>query len=200
MFRRRDQPMAKSGHAYIADYVRERGQPRRARWDHDRRALDAPPGAVTLDDVVRDPEDDARIRVTRNVRGDPLGALWARRQIDEHQFIAGRHWQHLLEEAGTAGVRALDTTKERVDGGALSFEGLTDRQLLAARELRRAVADLGVQPALIARLVLEQGLTIAQIAAAMGTPTARGRDRLGWLLRMSLDELAVGFGYAERVG
>ncbi len=112
---------------------------------------------MTLDDVVRDPEDDARIRVTRNVRGDPLGALWARRQIDEHQFIAGRHWQHLLEEAGTAGVRALDTTKERVDGGALSFEGLTDRQRRAARELRRAVAISACSRRWWRALVLEQG-------------------------------------------
>lgn len=196
--------MAKPSHAlladYMADYVRERADRSTARWDHDRRALDAPKGAITLDDVVRDPYDGTRIRVTRNVRGDPLGALWARRQIDEHQFIAGRHWQHLTEEAGAGGLRALDLTRERVDGGVRSFDGLTDRQRDAARALRRAEADLGVQPALIARLVLEEGLTIAEVADAMDMPTARGRDRLGWLLRMSLDELAVGFGFAVRGG
>lgn len=194
--------MAKQGPAIIADYVRARaarGAATPARWDHDRRALDAPPGAVAMDDVVRDPMDDARIRVTRNVRGDPLGALWAKRQIDEHQFLAGRHWQALLEEAGAGGLRALDTTREAVDCAAgAAPEAGSERRRRAARALRRAEIDLGVQPALVMRCVLERGLTIAQIAAAMGTPTARGRDRLGWLLRMSLDELAVAFGYAER--
>lgn len=167
-------------------------------WDEDCRAPDVPPGAVPLDDVVRDPQGTLRLLVTRNARGDPLGALWARRQIAEHQFAAGRRWQMLLEQAGAAGVRAHDPARERVDGGARKPDGPSDGQLIAARELRRVERALGTKPAAVLRLVLAEGLSIAEVAEAMGMPSARGRDRLGWLVRLSLDELAVGFGYAGR--
>ncbi len=131
--------MAKPSHAlladYMADYVRERADRSTARWDHDRRALDAPPRAVTLDDVVRDPYDgDAH----------PGDAQCAWRPARRAAGRGGRSTSTSSSPAGTGSIsprrpappacaRSI-LTRERVDGGVRSFEGLTDRQRDAARD------------------------------------------------------------------
>lgn len=162
---------------------------------HDRRAVDVPKGVISAAVDVRDPYDDAggRITVTCNLRGDTLAYLRDRKQIDEHQFHAGRHWQAVYEAAcGT--VPAMDTTKEPVDGGAIASDGLTDRRKQATKML--LAADLALQPegAYMMRHIAASGRTIAQAAEARGISA----KTCGKKFRACLDILAVEFGFADR--
>src|SRR3974390_2897019 len=85
---------------------------------HDRRAELLPfRDTETAVEVVDDPYGPGKIDVVRSVRDDPLAGLRARRFIDEAQFVAGRHWQQCWEDSEIGQVRAIDTTKEPVDGG-----------------------------------------------------------------------------------
>ena len=87
---------------------------------HDRRATDLPINAKVAGTVADDPyEPGAKITVLRSLRDDPLAAMHNAKQIDQAQFIAGRHWQRAFELTSVGGVRAVDLTRERVDGGGI---------------------------------------------------------------------------------
>lgn len=161
----------------------------------DKRAMGNPKSVVEGVEEIRGPLDshNERSLVVRNLRGDTLAYLRDRRQIDEHQYIAGRHWQEVYEAAcGT--VPAMDTTKEPVDGGGIATDGLTDRRKRATKELLAADILLNAEGSYIMRHVAGSGITLAQAAEARGICT----KTMGQKFRKCLDILAVEFGYADR--
>src|ERR1700742_2797622 len=86
---------------------------------HDRRAQDLPYNAEVATVEVDDPlalEPGDKVLALRSIRNDPLGRLHSHRQIDDAQLQAGRAFQGDWEKA-ERGPRALDTTREYVDGG-----------------------------------------------------------------------------------
>lgn len=187
-------------------YQRHKAEKRQSRRDllppkvFDRRDLSPPVGVVAMEDVVRGPLDahNERSRVTRNIRGDILGGLYARQQIDQHQFQAGREWQRHWEAAEIGGMKAMDTTKEPVDGGGLIVEPLTDKQRLAVKRLACADADLGLEGRYLLIDVLGKGLSIEVAASLRGAMSMPERKFWGKRLRECLDTLAVTYGYADR--
>src|SRR3569833_1982878 len=85
---------------------------------HDRRAK-APKIAGAITAVVDDPYGTIpgeKIAVTRAIRDDPLAEFHARKQIDDAMMAAGRTWHQHHENSEIGGVRAIDPTKEAVDG------------------------------------------------------------------------------------
>ena len=75
------------------------------------------PEVVTVE--VDDPlalEPGDKIVALRSIRNDPLGRLHSHRQIDEAQYQGGRAFQNDWEKA-ERGPRAVDPTREYVDGG-----------------------------------------------------------------------------------
>ena len=156
----------------------------------------ARPAGATATAVVDDPyEAGARITVAVSLRDDPLRRLRARNQIDEAQFQAGRHWQRLCEEVEIGSIRAVDTTREPVDGGS-QRQPVTDRQRRAARGLMRAARALGREGDALVRDVLGRRLFIEQAASLRGATTQRSIDYVGRRLRECLETLASEFGYA----
>jgi hypothetical protein len=122
---------------------------------HDRRATEPKRNAmlspIQVDDpMALDPGD--KIVVMRNLRGDPLGAMHARRQIDDAQFQAGRSFQADFE-AAERGPRAIDPGKEYVDGGELP-EPISEGQRKAVMRLNRAERELGLDGAALTHDVL----------------------------------------------
>ena len=61
-------------------------------------------------------EPGEKIVALRSIRNDPLGRLHSHRQIDEAQYQGGRAFQNDWEKA-ERGPRAVDPTREYVDGG-----------------------------------------------------------------------------------
>lgn len=166
---------------------------------YDRKATDTPRGVSQGVTRVACPSGDgSKLEVTRNLRGDVLAQMQEKREIDEHQFLAGRHWEGLWKRAEIGGVKAMDTTKEPVDGGGQNYEPLTDKQRMAVREMRRAEAALGSRGAVLVNLVLCRGWSITMIAEHMGAATKRDKLFYGRMFRDCLDVMAVEFGYADR--
>src|SRR5215468_9234608 len=111
---------------------------------YDRRAQDLPLNAEVAAVEVDDPmglEPGDRIVALRSTRGDPLAKLHTHRQIDEAQFRGGRAFQNDWERA-ERGPRAIDPTRERVDGGQMR-EPVTEGQRRAVVRLNRIEHELG---------------------------------------------------------
>lgn len=163
---------------------------------HDRLAAELPTNAVVAMVEVDDPfEAGGRITVLRSVRDDPLARLRHRNHIDEAQYSAGRAWQADYEAAEVGGVKAMDTTKEPVDGRRLP-EMLTERQQKAMRRIARDDAALGQEGAILVRRVLVQAMTFEMIGAERGDIGQFMIKYLGKRFREALETLARVRGFA----
>src|SRR3979411_1363434 len=97
----------------------KRNKPYNPAKAHDRRSRDLLRNAEVATVEVDDPlalEPGEKIVALRSIRNDPLGRLHSRRQIDEAQYQGGRAFQSDWEKA-ERGPRAVDPTREYVDGG-----------------------------------------------------------------------------------
>lgn len=166
---------------------------------HDRRSTDllinAHVAAVDVDDPY---EHGAKVTVLRSLRDDPLSALQSAGQIEQHQFHAGRHWQNAFELAGGAGCRAIDPTREAVDGGQIAQTTISESQVAAFQDLARATKALGLEGESIVLDVLGRGLTIAAAAARRRLVSEPEKKYLGRRFRECLDTLAEVYGFAMR--
>ena len=144
--------------------------------------------------AVDDPhEQGAQIVVMRSLRDDPLGTMHARNQINNVQYLAGRHWQKAYELAEIGGARAIDYSETKVDGGKIPEPTISDAQAVAFRDLSRARKALGDYGASIAHDVLACRLTIKECAARRMMTREVERDALGIRFREVLDTMAVVF-------
>jgi len=166
---------------------------------HDRRAHDLPFNAEVAAVVADDPyEPGAKLTVLRSLRNDPLAAMHNAKQIDQAQFVAGRHWQRAFELVDVGGVRAVDLTRERVDGGGIPQATISDAQIRAFNDLSRAMTALGLEGDSLIRDFLGRGLCLRDIAVVRGAHSERERGYVGFRLRECLNTLAAEFGYAGR--
>lgn len=138
-----------------------------------------------------------KIRVLRQLRSDPLARLHSRRQIDEAQYRAGRAFQRDCETVAR-GVRSLDLTKERVDGGAPG-ESLTDMQVRARKRLSELERVLGRTMHRVTQAVLVEGMSMENVAQHLFNRDGEVSIKYyGRLFRDALDVLAGEYGLAGR--
>lgn len=155
-------------------------------------ALDVPFNARTADKRVDNPHKRGeQIVVTVSTRDDTLGRLYARRQIKEHQFAAGRHLQASFEVFESV-LKASDPAKDVISGGLGSA---TERYAKAAKEIANAEKTLGKRAFQLVRDVLLIGYGIEEAAAARGHNTKYKIEHVGGSFRDALDDLADLFGY-----
>lgn len=164
---------------------------------HDRRSQDLPYNAevakVEVDDpVVLEPGD--KIVVLRSIRNDPLGRLHSHRQIDEPQYQGGRAFQNDWEKA-ERGPRAVDTTREYVDGGERR-EPVTEGQRKAVLRLNRIERELGADGEVLVQEVLVLGLNMEQVGLRRGLRSQRWNDYFARRFKECLDRLALIYGFA----
>ncbi|MBN8957646.1 MAG: hypothetical protein J0H17_13915 [Rhizobiales bacterium] len=159
-----------------------------------RRAVaEAPDLRMTM---VESPVSGRREPALKSLRDDPLGRMAKRGQISVAQEEAGRLWQGYFEAAEIGGARAIDTTKESVDGGRLG-EPFTDEQRRAVRKLAEARTWLGEVHHRLVERVLGHRMFLYQVAALDGmNPESRSDDMryLSRTLKAALDVLAEKFG------
>lgn len=166
---------------------------------HDRRSRDllrnAEVATVEVDNpLALDPGD--KIVVLRSTRNDPLGRLHSHHQIDEAQYQGGRAFQSDWEKA-ERGPRAVDPTREYVDGGQ-TREPITEGQRKAVLRLNRAERELGADGSAIVHDVLVHGMTMQQIGERRGLTTQRWKDYFARRFCECLDCLAVLYGFATQ--
>lgn len=164
---------------------------------HDRRSTDTLAAGRYAPIEVDDPfEPGTKIQVLRQLRCDPLARLHTHHQIDEAQYMAGRCYQRDWERA-ERGARAIDPTKEAVDGGCLP-EPLTDLQAKARKRLIRVHAELGRSMKTLVEAVLIQGSSIEAFSITQGRAGARWANYYGKMFRDGLDVLAVEYRFSDR--
>lgn len=164
----------------------------------DRRNTDLLRNAVVAEIDVVDPyglDPGDKITTLRNLRGDPLAALHARRSINEAQYQAGREFQSDFEIA-ERGPQAIDPSKEYVDGGRPP-EPITEAQQKAFKRLNRAERELGIDGSGLVHAVLIRGLRFDQVAEERELPGPRWNDYFGKHLKVCLDRLAVLYGFSN---
>lgn len=163
---------------------------------YDRQSRDIPINAVVVPVVVEDPyERGGKIETTASLRDDILRHLRVRDEIDEAQFQAGRKYERYVEQSQIGSVKAMDPTKEPVDGGGALPESITDRQIAAQRELSEAGRVLGRRGEAMVRMVLVDRLSFKEIAPNTG------RYDLAYVRRHffdCLEELAMFWSLAGR--
>ena len=178
---------------------RRRGKPNNLKnIVHDRTSRDLLRNAQVAPVEVDDPyEEGAKIVVLRSTRHDPLAEMISKGQIDQCDYVAGRHWQAAWENAEIGGVRAIDPTREAVDGGGVP-DVLTDTQRRAVQDLKAAREALGREGHQLICDILGRGLSITQAARNRGLQSETDRKYAGKRFRECLSTLAVRFGYANR--
>ena len=164
---------------------------------HDRRSRDllrnAEVAAIEVDDPLGlDPGD--KIVTLRSIRNDPLARLHTHRQIDEAQYQGGRAFQDDWEKA-ERGPRAVDPTREYVDGGQRR-EPITERQRKAVLRLNRAEHELGADGSALVHEILVLGMTMEQIGERRGVHGQRWIDYFARRFKECLDRLALMYGFA----
>ena len=164
---------------------------------HDRRSRDllrnAEVATVEVDNpLALDPGE--KIVALRSIRNDPLARLHSHRQIDEAQYQAGRAFQSDWEKA-ERGPRAVDPTREYVDGGQMR-EPITEGQRKAVLRLNRAERELGADGAALTHAVLIVGQSCANVAASRGLTGERWERYFAIRFRECLDRLALLYGFA----
>jgi hypothetical protein len=163
---------------------------------HDRRAGESNRGVenyLTPKEVDDPYEQGGKIIVMRNLRDDPLGRLHDRRQIDEAQYQGGRAFQDDFE-AAERGPRAIDPSKEFVDGGMMP-EPITEAQRKAVKRLAGVNRDLGQNGSALIYAVLIDRLTLEKICDDRGLKAERERLYVGRRFRECLDDLAKYYGF-----
>jgi hypothetical protein len=164
---------------------------------HDRRSQDLPRNAQVAAVEVDDPlalEPGEKIVVLRSIRNDPLARLHSHHQIDEAQYRGGRAFQDDWEKA-ERGPRAIDPTREYVDGGQ-AREPITERQRRAVLRLNRIERELGADGIVLVHEVLVLGFTMEQVGQRRGLRGQRWMDYFAKRMRECLDRLALTYGFA----
>ena len=158
---------------------------------HDRRAQELPAHAMVAPVEIDDPyEPGAKIIALQSLRDSPLNYMRARGQIDEAQYNAGKKLQAFYERAEIGGLRAIDPTRAKVDGGRVT-ETLTESVQDAIQQVIALERVLGTEGASLARHVLCYGYGIAQCAQMRGMTGQLYTKYVGILFREVLETLAV---------
>lgn len=158
------------------------------------------PGTPVAKVVVDDPYAEIpgeRVLVYRHLRNDPVAAMHVAGQIKDAELMAARRWQRTYERAEIGGARAIDPTKERVDGGQ-AYDSLSPQRMAATAELAQVRAELGSEGDGIVRDILGLELTIAAAAQKRGWDGEPRRKYLGQRFRECLHTLCVFYGYVTR--
>jgi hypothetical protein len=174
-----------------------RNKSRKVSLAHDRRAQDLPRNAEVATVEIDNPlglEPGEKIVALRSIRNDPLARLHSHHQIDEAQYRGGRAFQDDWEKA-ERGPRAVDPTREYVDGGQ-AREPITERQRRAVLRLNRIERELGTDGIVLVHEVLVQGLTMQQVGERRGLRGQRWKDYFARRFQECLDRLALIYGFA----
>ena len=175
----------------------KRNKPHDPAQAHDRRSRDLLRNAEVAVVEVDNPlalEPGEKIVALRSIRDDPLGRLHSRRQIDEAQYQGGRSFQNDWERA-ERGPRAVDPTREYVDGGQMR-EPVTEGQRKAVLRLNRAERELGADGSALVHDVLVHGLSMEQVGQRRGLCSQRWNDYFARRFQECLDRLALIYGFA----
>lgn len=140
------------------------------------------------------PGNPKAITVAVNLKEGPIAWMRHKKIINDAQKLAADHFRKLWENCGGAGAKAMDTTREIVDGGGAK-ETITDRQIDAGLKLKECRAVIGHRAYAIVEKVCGEGYSINDFSH-----TQREKKTNADYLKDALTDLSYHFGYASRPG
>lgn len=147
------------------------------------------PNPAWRSDLDKVPGFPKEIRAAVNMRESPVAWMLAHKHLDKAQVEAANEFRRCYETAGAADLKAMDTTKEPVDGGGFA-DVLTDRKMAATDKLHEAYDALGPAGYSIVRSVCGDCVWLKDLE-----PTKRRQWEAGKHLKECLDVLAIRWGY-----
>jgi hypothetical protein len=141
-----------------------------------------------------------KVEVTKNVRESTISVLASRKGkdnkplIEPQQVMAADRFRAYWEATGGVGARAIDYSREYVDGGRIA-EPIDEAQMNAAKRLNAARAEIGARAFDLLVAVCGQGLGMLDLFESK-------RDRLTATdnLRNALDDLSRIWGLQVTAG
>jgi hypothetical protein len=137
------------------------GQPVPIKAPGTERSCAVPPSYVVPVEVD-DPYGPGKITALHSGRHDLLGSLHSHRQIDDHQFEAGRRYERDVE-VSEGGLQAIDYTRPKVDGSSPG-DSMIDVAIDARESREGAEKAMGVILAPIAHDIIVGGMSLGQVA------------------------------------
>lgn len=134
------------------------------------------------------PSNPKTITALVNIRESAVETLFARGQLDKAQKRAADRFRGFWEAMGGAGAKAMDYTREYVDGGR-SAESLTDRQINAGKELMQARSLLGARNYDLVCKICGEGFALDEICRSKREKLTAADN-----LRSNLNDLAAMWG------
>lgn len=136
------------------------------------------------------------VTAARNVRESGVSLLASKGALNPAQVAAADKFRRLFEAMGGTGARAIDPSKEAVDGGCwpdpIGAEAINaGKQLAAAHEV--VTRQYGLYAWRLLGYVCGEGRTVHELTA-----TRRQRDTMTDGLRMSLDVLAIHWNFQTK--
>lgn len=99
-----------------------------------------------------------------NLRESAITTMHARELIDDAQAAAAVRFRRNWEAMGGKGAGAIDYSKEPVDGGRMP-ETVTDKHLVAGRELHACRLALGIRGFKLVSQVCGEGYQVSELFA-----------------------------------
>lgn len=158
------------------------------------KAMTMKPATATVENPNWRPDLDGEraiprfITATVNVFESAIATMASRRQIDAAQTLAADRFRKLWEASGGVGAKAIDYSREPVDGGKIA-EPISPTQMNAARQLGYIRETLGRRNFDLISKVCGEG-------RALGELFHEKRDKLTAAdnLRASLDDMCTEWG------
>lgn len=129
------------------------------------------------------------IKASHNVKESAITSMAARGHLSVAQVRAAKTFCSLWEALGGSGARAIDYSREPVDGGK-NPEAMTDKQMRAGQELKKCSSLLGVLGYELVCKIAGMGMSLEDVAGK----ERRRRDHAADSLRGCLEVLAVHLG------
>jgi len=141
---------------------------------------------------VTDGTNPTHINAVVNIRESLITSLASRDRIDAAQVAAANRFRMLWEAMGGKGAGAIDYGRTFVDGGKRA-DPISEGQVDAAHELRRAHRCLGDQRYKLVSRICGEGYSMAELGP---NASKRAKRAITDDLRASLDRLAELWGLA----
>lgn len=139
--------------------------------------------------------------VTRNIKHDVVEWLFARNLIDEAERQAGLEFAKLVEGAGIVGAKAIDFSRDVVDGGG-ALPDMAVQRIEATKRLIYLAEKIGRESYELLWVVLVNGIPLWEVATQIDKsdgPTTQYRKRyFARMFRNALNEAAIVWKMADR--
>ena len=166
----------------------------------------SPPHLELVTDMVQNPDwrvahdgekaFPRQVAAVRNVRESGVSLLASKGALNAAQVAAADRFRKLFEAMGASGARAIDFTREAVDGGRIP-DPISNRSIEAGQTLAEAHKVIkkthGVYAWSLLGYICGEGRSVHDL-----TRTRRQRDTMTDLLRMYLDVLAVHWDFQTK--